>query len=59
MNSPRMMFGSAWVKMGSVFTDGSRRKATHIDIASLEREWGYRVTRFDEYLNTVKLAPAA
>lgn len=30
-----------------------RTKGYHVDIPALEAEWGYRMTRFDEYLDSV------
>ena len=34
-----------------------REKGYHVDIAALEREWGVRMTRFDEFLKDAVLAP--
>ena len=34
-----------------------REKGYHVDIEALEREWGYRMTRFDEFLRDARLAP--
>jgi len=30
-----------------------RTKGYHVDIAALEAAWGYRMTRFHEFLDTV------
>jgi len=34
-----------------------REKGYRVDIPALEREWGYRMTRFDEYLKDARLEP--
>ena len=34
-----------------------REKGYHVDIAALEREWGYRMTRFDEFLKDAVFTP--
>src|SRR2546427_4367349 len=34
-----------------------REKGYHVDIPALEREWGIRMTRFDEFLKDVNFAP--
>ncbi|HEX9340700.1 MAG TPA: NmrA/HSCARG family protein [Thermoplasmata archaeon] len=36
-----------------------RTKGFHVDIDALEKAWGYRMTRFDEYLATFDLVPGA
>jgi len=34
-----------------------REKGYRVDIAALEKEWGYRMTRFDEFLKDANFAP--
>jgi len=34
-----------------------REKGYHVDIPALEREWGVRMTRFDEFLKDANFAP--
>jgi len=34
-----------------------REKGYHVDIAALEREWGIRMTRFDEFLKDAVFTP--
>ena len=33
-----------------------KEKGYHVDIAALEREWGYRMTRLDEFLKAGTVA---
>ncbi len=34
-----------------------KAKGYHVDIDALERQWGYRMTRFDDYLRQVNFGP--
>jgi len=45
----RKVMGDDGLRMFQFF----RTKGYHVDIAALEAAWGYRMTRFQEFLDTV------